>query len=152
MTSVNLSQHEFAEVVKNTPLVAIDLIVKNKQGQILLGFRNNNPAKDYWFVPGGAIRKDERIEDAFRRVSHNELGIEREIHDAEFKGVYEHFYDTNFAGVPGFGTHYVVLAYVIALNEHPIKPPEDQHSEYQWLSVDELLKAEDVHPLAKEYF
>ncbi|MCJ8315249.1 MAG: GDP-mannose mannosyl hydrolase, partial [Saccharospirillaceae bacterium] len=34
----------FQSIVKHTPLVSIDLIVRNSKGQILLGKRNNKPA------------------------------------------------------------------------------------------------------------
>ena len=50
-----LKKEEFLETIKNTPLVAIDLIIENDSGEILLGKRNNNPAKNFWFVPGFPI-------------------------------------------------------------------------------------------------
>ena len=60
----------FKSVVANTPLISVDLIVRNPQGQILLGLRVNRPAQGYWFVPGGRVRKDERLADAFTRLVH----------------------------------------------------------------------------------
>jgi colanic acid biosynthesis protein WcaH len=43
----------FKTVIASTPLISIDLIVRNNQQQILLGKRLNKPAQGYWFVPGG---------------------------------------------------------------------------------------------------
>ena len=63
-----LSKEDFISIVKNTPLVSIDLVIENKEGEILLGWRNNQPAKGYWFVPGGRIRKDENFRKAFNRI------------------------------------------------------------------------------------
>ena len=68
MNPEKLSHDEFAVVVEKAPLVSIDLIIENHRGQILLGMRTNEPAKDYWFVPGGRILKDERIAEAFERL------------------------------------------------------------------------------------
>ena len=47
-----LDKEVFSSVIENTPLVSIDLVVKNKYGQTLLGKRLIKPAKAHWFVPG----------------------------------------------------------------------------------------------------
>ena len=106
-----LSREDFLQLVRNAPLVSIDLIVRDAQGRVLLGLRNNRPAQGWWFVPGGIVRKGERLEQAFRRISEAELGSVHELSAARSLGHYEHLYDDNFAGEPGFGTHYVVLAW-----------------------------------------
>lgn len=51
----------FETVVASTPLISIDLLVKNKKGEYLLGLRNNRPAQGYWFVPGGRIQKTKHL-------------------------------------------------------------------------------------------
>ena len=61
-------------IIEFVPLVSIDLILKDRQGQVLLGKRANRPARGYWFVPGGRIRKNEKIADAISRISRSELG------------------------------------------------------------------------------
>jgi colanic acid biosynthesis protein WcaH len=138
-------------VVKNAPLVSIDLIVRNSVGQALLGKRVNRPAKGYWFVPGGRIIKDERIEYAFTRLVKNELGVNYAIDKASFLGPYQHFYSDNFSGTD-FSTHYVALGYEIVLNLAIDKLPAQQHSNYRWFDIDELLDASDVHQHTKDYF
>ncbi|HBR3966092.1 TPA: NUDIX domain-containing protein, partial [Klebsiella pneumoniae] len=70
-----LTDEEFINIIKLTPLISIDFIVKNKRNEILLGKRVNSPARGYYFVPGGRILKDETINDAFLRLSLTELGI-----------------------------------------------------------------------------
>src|SRR5262245_15102798 len=67
-----LSRQDFLQVVRDAPLVSIDLIVRNLEGEVLLGLRNNRPAQGWWFVPGGIVRKNERFEQAFRRISQAE--------------------------------------------------------------------------------
>jgi hypothetical protein len=65
----------FLEVVRNAPLVSIDLIVRDHDGRILVGRRVNQPAKGTWFVPGGSIRKGETLARALARISDAELGV-----------------------------------------------------------------------------
>jgi len=93
--------------------VSIDLIVENPQGEFLLGQRVNPPAQGFWFVPGGRIRKNETLADAFRRISATELGVSLPLSRAQLLGAYEHIYNDNFLAEPGINTHYVVLGYAL---------------------------------------
>ena len=149
---MKLNCQAFIELVKNTPLVSIDLIVRNVQDEILLGLRNNNPAKHFWFVPGGRIFKNEQLHKAFSRITGEELGLSFDIHTVKFIGVFEHLYAENFAQEPGFGTHYIVLAYELKLGETVMTPPKDQHCAYKWVTRDVLVHLQDVHPYTKSYF
>jgi len=142
----------FLEAVRLTPMVAIDLIVRNPRGEVLLGLRNNEPAANTWFVPGGRILKDERLDTAFERIARVELGISVSRSQARFLGPYEHLYDTNFARAPGVSTHYVVLAHEITTSEPIASPADDQHGELRWWPVRELLDSPDVHANTKAYF
>src|SRR5580693_7640598 len=126
-----LSASDFAEVVRLTPLISIDLILRNSNGDALLGVRNNEPAKGFYFVPGGRILKNERIADAFRRIILNETGVSADISQSTFKGVFEHIYDSNFANRSDFGTHYVVLAYQITQPFDDVRL-DSQHSAFEW--------------------
>ena len=146
-----LALETFKTIVASTPLVSIDLIIRNRQGQVLLGLRNNPPALGYWFVPGGRIQKDERLENAFRRLVELELSADAELAEAHFLGPFQHFYTDNFSG-ENFSTHYVVLGYVLSLDIDPSHLPTDQHRDYRWFAVDELLSSKQVHQHTKDYF
>lgn len=146
-----LDRETFRQIVAGTPLISIDLIVCNEAGQVLLGQRINRPAQGYWFVPGGRVRKDERLAAAFERLTEGELGIRLPITSADFLGPFEHFYPDNFSGTD-FSTHYVVLGYELISGTSLDTLPEEQHSHYQWFTVQELLASEQVHPHTKLYF
>ena len=60
-----LDEATFSTVVDNTPLVAIDLIVKNDLNQVLFWQILKQPARGFWFVPGWRIFKYEPIDTAF---------------------------------------------------------------------------------------
>ena len=137
-------------IVKHAPLISIDIIVKNKEGKFLLGLRKNRPAKGYWFVPGVRIFKGETIQEAFKTITKNELGVELDIKDAQFLGVYEHFYEDNFFG-EDTETHYIVHAYQIEIDEIEIKP-DQQHETFKWFTREEIISSEKVHKYCKLYF
>ena len=146
-----LPDDTFRTVVDSTPLVSIDLIVKNSEGQVLLGKRNNKPAKDFWFVPGGRIQKNETMSDAFTRLCKEELGLEKRISDAVFLGPYEHFYNDSIFG-DDVSTHYVVLGYSIESNLNITGIPCQQHNEYSWFSELQIKSSTHVHKHSKAYF
>ena len=146
-----LDQQAFRTVIQHTPLVAIDLIVENSVGEILLGKRCNRPAQRQWFVPGGRITKDETIPAAFSRLTEVELGLSIPMDRALFQGVYEHHYPDNFVD-ESFSTHYVVLAYHLPMELDLNELPVDQHNAYRWWPQVALLGAEEVHRHTKWYF
>nr|WP_281496481.1 GDP-mannose mannosyl hydrolase [Ferrimonas balearica] len=145
-----LSVDTFKMVVSSTPLISIDLIIKDSAGRVLLGKRSNRPAQGDWFVPGGRVLKDELLEAAYHRLLYNELGVSSAV-KAKFIGVYQHFYSDNFSG-SDFSTHYVVLAYQLSLDGECLNLPIEQHSEYRWFKKEELLNCEQVHCHTKWYF
>jgi colanic acid biosynthesis protein WcaH len=132
--------------------VSIDIIIRDRDQNTLLGLRNNEPAKGTYFVPGGIVRKNERIGAAFARILKAETGVDKAVTEADFVGVFEHMYGTNTFGHPDFGTHYVVLAYELKLTERPTVIGDAQHTGFRWMSVTDILSAVDVHPNTQAYF
>lgn len=147
-----IEDKQFLKIINLTPLVSIDFIIKNQKGNFLLGKRTNRPAQNFWFVPGGIIRKNETITKAIERISLAELGTTLLITDVQLSGTFDHIYHDNFAGVEGINTHYVVLAYKITIADNIEIVRDDQHSEIKWWSKNELLNAHDVHENTKAYF
>ena len=147
-----LPDDTFRTVIAATPLVSIDLVVRNAAGEVLLGRRCNRPAKDFWFVPGGRVRKNEPLDAAFFRLCQAELGVVFRRDQAHFLGVYQHFYhDSVFGDVPD--THYVVLAYQLSLDEGACQAlPQEQHNAYRWWAVADMLASADVHDYTRDYF
>lgn len=139
-------------VVTHTPLVSIDLLAQNANGDYLVGKRVNEPAKGSWFVPGGRIYKNEGLDAAFGRITETELGRRCGRNEASFVGVYEHFYDNNFAEVDGIGTHYVVLAYRLNDVLPDAFPSCDQHAVFAWMSPQQLLEHPQADANTKAYF
>ena len=137
----------FKTIVDSAPLISIDILLK-KGDKVLFGKRVNKPAQGYFFSIGGRINKNEAIDNAMARVALNELNIELES-IPKFIGVFEHFYDDSI--YKDVSTHYVDIAYEYEVKEIPDLPTE-QHSEYKWFTIDELLESKQVHKYTKDYF
>jgi colanic acid biosynthesis protein WcaH len=147
-----LARNDFAHVIRHTPLASIDLVVRDPEGRVLVGLRSNKPAQGSWFVPGGRVYKDERLDVAFARITRSELGIEIARREAEFLGVYEHLYDDNALDEPGVTTHYIVLAYEVRVDPATLALPNAQHDRFRWLTPDELRRDTLVHENTRAYF
>jgi colanic acid biosynthesis protein WcaH len=148
---MRITAEDFLHVVKNTPLVSIDLVVRDVQGHVLVGWRTNRPARDAWFVPGGRVYKNERLADAFQRITLSEMGRAFTLADATMMGVFEHLYDDNAFDVANVSTHYIVLAYELAVTSLPSLPRE-QHSQYTWMDPHEMVSNPQVHENTRAYF
>jgi colanic acid biosynthesis protein WcaH len=147
-----LTDSEFQTVIRCAPLVSIDLILRSPNNDVWLGLRKDEPARGNWFVPGGRIRKDETVADAFARIVKSELNIDKSIQDARFIGPFQHRYATNAYELPGVTTHYVVLAYELRLTEKLDATPDSHHSAKRWWPLSEILKSPDVHEFTAAYF
>ena len=146
-----LDRATFATIIEDAPLVSIDLIVTDSGGQLLVGKRVNEPAKDAWFVPGGRIKKDETLPDALNRIASAELELSNITwEDKNVAGVFTHLYDTNALGIPDVTTHYVVIGYRLdaphgfdieklptasETKQSGFQPdrPRPQHSKFAWV-------------------
>lgn len=141
---------KFANLVQSAPLVSIDLIIMTEKG-VLLGRRKNQPAKGFWFVPGGRVLKDETIELAVKRISFKEINLEKKLNDLHFIGVYEHFYENSFVS-ENVTTHYVVLAFELECDLSLSSLPSTEHNEYRFFSSNDIENDPLVHSNTKNYF
>jgi colanic acid biosynthesis protein WcaH len=147
-----LNHDDLGTVIRLAPLIAIDFIIRNARDEILLGLRNNEPAKDWYFVPGGMVLKNERLADAFARLLKTETSYTLRIDEARLLGAFEHFYKNNRFGNSDYSTHYVVLGYELGVPDAAEPKPDDQHSELRFWPLADLLASDRVHKNTKAYF
>ena len=143
-----IPSEQFKTVVEYAPLVSIDLVTMF-QDKVLLGRRVNKPAFAFYFTTGGVVRKNESFQEAQKRIAKDELGIEL-THEPKFIGVFEHFYDDSI--FDSVSTHYVNHGYLLELDIALVNIPREQHSEYKWFTIKELLQSDEVHDYVKLYF
>lgn len=102
--SQKLSYEDFLKSFEFAPRLAVELLVENASGKLLLLQRDREPFKGYWHLPGGFLLKDETIAECVSRLAHEELATQLDYEKAEFLGIFE-----NINGDPrGHILHYVV--------------------------------------------
>jgi colanic acid biosynthesis protein WcaH len=146
-----LDKDTFQLIIQSTPLVSIDLVIRNRSGEYLVGKRLNKPAKGYWFVPGGRIMKNETVSSAFARLVKDELNLDLTIDQACYLGLYDHFYEDSVFS-DDVSTHYIVNAFVIEVDSENLDLPKDQHSNYRWVKFDEVNSDLTIHEHSRWYF
>lgn len=91
-----LPQDVFLYISKVTPLVNVDLLIKDEKGRTLLSWRDDKYTGTGWHVPGGIIRFKEKLETRVRKVAEIEIGravdfdpVPVEVHQS----IYDHAHD-----------------------------------------------------------
>jgi colanic acid biosynthesis protein WcaH len=142
-----LHPRDLHTVIRHTPIASVDILYLNNE-RILLGKRQNKPAKDTLFNPGAKIWKHETIENALLRVTESEVGL-KDIEKNRFKfhTVTQHIYPDNFLD-DSFGTHYISISYVIHLTDKEASNiiPDEQHDQLKWYNIVESVNHPEIHP------
>ena len=146
-----LPDEVFRLVTKLTPMINVDLLIKNDAGEILLTWRVDPLCASGWHIPGGIIRFQEPIEHRIHAVAQSELHTDV-IFEAEPLKVTE-FILPNQA----YRNHFISLLYRCrlsgtipdALHCNDLQHPNN--GEYDWFSSppEKLLK---VHWKYRSFF
>lgn len=133
MGFINLKK--YAEIIKDLPIICVDVIVCNPIGKYLLLKRTNEPMKGRWWVVGGRVHKGETLKEAAIRKIKQEIGIEAK--NLQPIGYFEILNATNPFGL-SFKYHAMSVVFKISIDgrqEQEIKL-DNQSAEYKFF--DEL--------------
>ena len=72
--SLGLPEEVFLFISQTTPIVNVDLLIKDENGQTLLSWRNDPFHGVGWHIPGGIIRFKEKLERRIQKVAEIEIG------------------------------------------------------------------------------
>ena len=72
--SKGLPDDVFFYISRTTPLINVDLLIKDEKGRTLLSWRNDQYAGKGWHVPGGIVRFKETLETRVRKAAETEIG------------------------------------------------------------------------------
>jgi len=73
-TSSDLPYNLFSYISKITPLINVDLLIRDEKGRTLLSWRNDDFAGTGWHIPGGVIRFKETFASRIKKVAQQEIG------------------------------------------------------------------------------
>lgn len=121
----------FYFVSQLTPLINVDLLIKNKQGQVLLTWREDQFYGPAWHIPGGIIRFKEKIEDRIEQVARLELGATVEY---AAEPIHIRSLINNERDIRG---HFISMLYLCELTSDPLdgksyKAGEPKRGEWAW--------------------
>ena|SRR3990167_3814889 len=91
-----IPNNNYREIIKSLPIMCVDVIIKNATGEILLIKRANKPLKNEWWVVGGRVLKGEKIADAVKRKTIQEVGLK--LKDIKPLGYYEEIFNESPLG------------------------------------------------------
>jgi colanic acid biosynthesis protein WcaH len=74
--SEGLPEELFLYISRTTPLINVDLLIKDENGRTLLSWRNERYTGKGWHVPGGIVRFKENLETRIRKVAKTEIGTD----------------------------------------------------------------------------
>lgn len=109
-----LPEDLFLFISKLTPVVNVDLLIKNRRGATLLTWREDGLHPPCWHVPGGIIRFKETATDRIHAVAARELGTKVAFKKTPL-AVNEHIHESR--AVRG---HFISLLFECSL----LRPPD----------------------------
>jgi len=74
--SAGLPDEVFFYISKTTPLVNVDLLIRDENGRALLSWRNDQYSGKGWHLPGGIVRFKETLETRVKKVAETEIGTD----------------------------------------------------------------------------
>jgi len=140
----DLPEDLFLFVSRVTPLVNVDLLIKDGQNRTLLTWRDDQFYGSGWHVPGGIVRYKERTEDRIRKVAQEEIGSPVEFDPAP-AAVLESFSDQRHRG------HFISLLYRCRLcgEPDPVRRADGlpQRGQWKWHCdcPDDLLPVQQMY-------
>jgi colanic acid biosynthesis protein WcaH len=135
----------YKQIMDLMPILCVDAVIKNNNGQYLLVKRKNKPLQGEWWVVGGRVNKGETIVDAISRKVKEELSVN--ICNCIPIGYYEDFYKENYFDLKN-GAHMISLVFMINIDDDQTISLDDQS--VAWKFSKELPKTFLINPFKSD--
>ncbi len=129
-----IEQEDYNEIKRTFPINAVELLVFDKDNNVLMFKRLNEPAKDQWWIPGGRVLNGESRKEAAKRLAKDECGIT--VFDFQQFETLEYSVKNN---TDNYYQHIISTVYKIKTSGGEVEI-DSQTSEYSWRSPSEWLK------------
>lgn len=125
-----LPRAEYEHLVRTTPLLSVDVVLRDRQsGRYLLFKRRNEPLKGEWWTVGGRVGHCEMLRAAACRKVREETGLHIAESDLRLLGVYEAVFDRSSVGIHPYHSVSVYFEADVDITQNVIL--DDQHSEWK---------------------
>jgi colanic acid biosynthesis protein WcaH len=139
-----IEQKNYNLILENMPILCVDGIVVNDKDEILFLKRENEPALNEWWFPGGRVFKGEKLENSIVRKVKEETNLDVVVD--RFIGISETDFTTGPMNIP---VHTINVTYLLRPISNNIKI-DNLHSEYIWSSdFDNLNLNSEIYKLIK---
>lgn len=71
----DLPENEFLYISSRTPLINVDMLILDENGDVLLSWRDDEYCGIGWHIPGGIIRHGETMRERLEITAERELGF-----------------------------------------------------------------------------
>lgn len=122
----------YRDILRQLPLLCVDIIVQAQDGRYLLVRRRNEPLMGDFWVIGGRVLHQEKVEDAVCRKLKEEAGLEPK--SLEFAGYYQDVFDRN-SFESGIAYHTLSLVFRVRVDEISAVTLDSQSSDYVWAEM-----------------
>ena len=143
-----IPQDIYRIILQNTVIICVDILIK-ENNRILLLKRNNEPALDQYWFPGGRIFKNETIQQAAIRKSNEEVNIECEF--VKIVSIEETFFEKTRKMIDD--VHTINICCLLKPKSIKELKLDKLHSEYKWVTTEscKTLKLNDavLNPIHK---
>lgn len=143
---LGLPEDLFLFVSQLTPMVNVDLLIRNEQGQTLLTWRDDGYCRPGWHIPGGIVRYKESLAQRIEQVAVRELGASVSHVEVPL-AIHEIVHPTR--AVRG---HFLSLLYACTLTSPLAASRRQRHAlpqpgEWAWHDVcpDDLIPVHDIY-------
>jgi len=120
---------KLAEIIDVLPILCVDIVMQNAQGEYLLVKRINEPRKDQWWVIGGRVLKGETLEEAARRKVSEETALQ--VETMQPIGYYEAVAQANPFGLR-FQYHAVSVVFMTVVDSFQAVRLDSQSAEWKF--------------------
>jgi|SRR5208337_5314430 len=103
------------------------LIIRNNKALMLLRTDQCRNNRHIWTIPGGGVETYEKLEEAVRRETMEEVGMA--LDTAKFLAISDRIFDDQ---------HWVSILYLCESAGEPKNMENDKHDKMEWLDIDDL--------------
>lgn len=133
----------YQEILAKMPIPCVDLIIENSKGEILMLKRNNEPAKNQWWTPGGRVLLGETLREAALRKAQEEAGL-------SLKNLRKWTAYDIILPLPDNKISHAVSTFFVAQADSLEVNLDTQSEDFDWQSPEKWLNLLNFNPILKE--